>query len=262
MATAGRKRGGKPGTGLGPRSIQLTLTAFQMALDMAVAEKKMPYNPVRLVKRPKQVKAKHTPWTSAEVRTFLDAIKGDRLFAVMFLSLMGLRPEEACGLKWSAIDLEARTLTINWVRTLVDGKVIEKEPKSDAGDRTLPLPSAPWAALKALKARQAAEKLAAGPEAYGKGGWVLCDELGQPWKTDQLRRRFYRLVELAGVRRTTLYDARHACLTYLAVQARVSDVVVSAWAGHSDLSFTKRTYVHPSADDLVAGRDALDRLFS
>jgi hypothetical protein len=49
-------------------------------------------------------------------------------------------------------------------------------------------------------------------------------------------------------------------LTYLAVSG-VPDVVVSAWAGHSDLSFTKRTYIHPNAEDLNAGRDALDRLF-
>ena len=88
---------------------------------------------------------------------------------------------------------------------------------------------------------------------------MLCDGLGRPWKTDQLRRRFYRLIELNGLRRITLYDARHSCLTYLAVSG-VPDVVVSAWAGHADLSFTKRTYVHPSAEDLAAGRDALDRL--
>lgn len=261
MQTAGRKRGGQPGTGLSPRAVQLTLGVLQQALDMAVAERKLPYNPVRLVERPRQVKAKHTPWTNAEVRAFLDAIRDDRLFAVMYLSLMGLRPEEVCGLRWDRVDLEARTVTINWVRTLVDGRVIEKAPKTDAGERPLPLPSAPALALKSLKARQAAEKLAAGVEAYGKGNYVLCDEVGEPWKTDQLRRRFYKLVEAAGVRRVTLYDARHACLTYLATSG-VPDVIVSAWAGHADLSFTKRTYVHPSADDLIAGRDALDRLFS
>lgn len=268
MLTSGRKRGGKPGTGLSPRSVQLTLTALQMALDMAVAERKMPFNPVRLVKRPKQVKAKHTPWTVTEVKTFLSGIRDDRLFAVMFLSLMGLRPEEVCGLKWDKVDLEAGTLTLDWVRTLVDGQAVEKEPKTDAGDRTLPVPATATAALKRLKARQAAEKLAAG-EAYGKdaaskaysgGGYVLADEIGQPWLPDKLRRRYYRLVELAKVRKVTLYDARHACLTYLATNG-VPDVIVSAWAGHADLSFTKRVYVHPSAEDLRAGSDALERLF-
>ena len=268
MLASGRKRGGRAGTGVSPRSVQLTLTALQMALDMAVGEKKLSYNPTRLVERPKQVKTKRTPWDVEEIRTFLTATRDDRLFSTVFLSLMGLRPEEVCGLKWDKVDLDGGALTVDWVRTLVDGQAVEKEPKTEAGDRTLPLPAAASAALKKLRARQHAERLAAG-EVYGRdadrkpydgGGYVLADELGQPWKTDQLRRRFYRLVELAGVRRVRLYDARHACLTYLAVNG-VPDVVVSAWAGHADLSFTKRTYVHPSAEALRAGSDALDRLF-
>jgi integrase len=79
-------------------------------------------------------------------------------------------------------------------------------------------------------------------------------------KTDRLRRRYYKLVESVGVRKVRLYDARHACLTYLATNG-VPDVIVSAWAGHADLSFTKRTYVHPDAEALAAGRDSLDELF-
>jgi hypothetical protein len=40
----------------------------------------------------------------------------------------------------------------------------------------------------------------------------------------------------------------------------VSDVVVSAWAGQADLSFTNRTYVHPNAEHLREASDALARL--
>jgi hypothetical protein len=35
-----------------------------------------------------------------------------------------------------------------------------------------------------------------------------------------------------------------------------ADVIVSAWAGHADLSFTKRNYVHPSASDDTRSRSA------
>ena len=47
MLTSGRKRGGQVGTGLSARSVQLTLNAFQTALDVAVAERKISINPVR-----------------------------------------------------------------------------------------------------------------------------------------------------------------------------------------------------------------------
>ncbi|MFJ2632779.1 hypothetical protein ACIO6U_12630 [Streptomyces sp. NPDC087422] len=37
--------------------------------------------------------------------------------------------------------------------------------------------------------------------------------------------------------------------------ARRPETSVSAWAGHSDLSFTKRTYVHPDPQSLRAGSE-------
>jgi integrase len=156
-----------------------------------------------------------------------------------------MRPAEVCGLRWAEdVNLNAQTLRVWLTRTLVNGQVEEKEPKSQRGKRTLPLPSPVVTALTTFKALQAAEKLAAGA-AYADTGYVLVDELGRPWKTDQLRRAIYKLMAHAGVRKVRLYDARHACLTYLATSG-VPDVVVSAWAGHADLSFTKRTYVHPN----------------
>src|SRR5262249_14747812 len=120
-----------------------------------------------------------------------------------------------------------------------------------------PLPPSVTAALKAFKALQEKERLAAG-EAYEPTGYVLVDELGRPFKTDQWCRAMHRLMEQAGVRKVRPYDARHACLAYLAT--RVQDVIVSAWAGHADLSTAKKWYMHPSTEDLEQGRDALTTL--
>ncbi|MCA1675033.1 MAG: site-specific integrase [Actinobacteria bacterium] len=177
----------------------------------------------------------------------------------MLLSLLGLRPAEVCGLCWSDVDLDAGALKVERTRTLVasDGGivVVEKGPKSASGRRTLPLPPQVTAALKALKATQAAEKLRAGA-AYQDSGYVLVDELGVPQRTDWLRRHTYAMMAAAKVRQVRPYDARHAYLTYLATNGG-PDVIVSAWAGHADLSLAKRIYVHPSAKDLERGRDAL-----
>jgi integrase len=262
MLTEGRVRGGKPGTGLGLRSVQLTLNRLRAALTEAVRRQLVIRNVAQYTKIPRaartaaaKAKAARQPWEAHEVRTFLVAIKHERLFAPMLLSLLGMRPAEVCGLRWSDVNLDAEELRIENTRTLVDGEMIEKDTKSEKGTRDLPLPAPVTAALKSFKAKQAAEKLALG-EGYADTGYVLVDELGQPVRTDWLRRRAYELMEAAGVRRVRLYDARHACLTFLATNG-VPDVIVSAWAGHADLSFTKRTYVHPSASDLVAARDAL-----
>src|SRR5262249_37923612 len=149
------------------------------------------------------------PWTPAEVGTFIASIRGDRMFAPMLMALAALRPEEVCGLRWADIDMAGETLSISNVRTLNwdgGGHVVEKEPKTEAGYRTLPLPSVMVDALKALRATQAAERLAVGA-AYTATGYVLVDEVGQPFRTDQLRRLTYRLMKAAGMRQVRLYDA-------------------------------------------------------
>jgi integrase len=75
---------------------------------------------------------------------FLGSLAGERLHAPMLLSLLGLRPAEVCGLRWSDVDLDAGELKVERTRTLVasDGGivVVEKGPKSASGRRTLPLP--------------------------------------------------------------------------------------------------------------------------
>ena len=262
MLSSGRKRGGKPGTSLSPRAVQITLSKLKTALDDAVHRRLVAYNVAGPVKCPPQTKTKRVPWTPDEVRTFIGSLTCDRLHAPLLLSMLGLRPEEVCGLRWTDIDLDAETLTISSVRTLVwtteGGVVVEKEPKTDAGHRSLPLPTVVTAALRSYKALQAAERLAAGA-GYEVTGYVLVDELGMPFKTDQLRRAAYRLMKAANVRQTRLYDARHACLTYLRMSG-VPGPIVSAWAGHADLSMADRVYVHPSVKDLEQGRDALDAL--
>ncbi|MCA1704284.1 MAG: site-specific integrase [Actinobacteria bacterium] len=259
MLSNGRRRGGQPGTSLSPRSVQLTLSRLRSMLNDAVHRRLIEYNVAAPVRCPTQTRAERTPWTAAEVKVFLGSLAGDRLQAPMLLSLLGLRPAEVCGLRWMDVDLHESTLRVVSTRTLVATEqgmtVVEKGPKSASGRRTLPLPQQVTASLTRFRAIQAKEKLRAGV-AYEDSGYVLVDELGAALRTDWLRRQTYRLMAAAGVRKVRPYDARHACLTYLAMNG-VPDTIVSAWAGHSDLSLAKKVYVHPSAKDLELGRDAL-----
>lgn len=265
MLTVGRKRGGKPGTGLSPRSVQLTLSRLKSALDSAVHRRLVEFNVAAPVKCPTQTKAKRQPWDETEVKTFLASLAGERLKAVMFLSLLGLRPAEVCGLKWGEhVDLSAGSIAVGKLtRTIVwgedGGRVEEKGAKSEAGDRMLPLPAPVSSALLEFQTLQADEKQEAG-SGYVDSGYVLVDEAGEPCRTDWLRRRTYKLMEAAGVRKVRPYDARHACLTYLRM-AGVPGPIVSAWAGHGDPTIADRVYVHPSAKDLEQGRDVLTKLF-
>jgi integrase len=256
MLTEGRRRGGRPGTGLSPRSVQRTLVVFQRAFEDAIDERLVSVNPCRRVKRPRQVKPVHELWSDEETALFGKAAAADRLAPVITLQCLGLRPEEVCGLRWRDVDLAAGTLIIRMARTLVDGKPIEKAPKTAAGKRVLPLDCTLVAQLRAFRRSQTTEKVAAG-EAYQDGGYVCCDELGAPSDPARLRRVWYRLMREAGVPKITPYTAsRHSAASYLA-RAGVSPAVLAAWMGHTDAKFTMSVYTHARPEDLAAARDAL-----
>jgi integrase len=208
-------------------------------------------------------------WSKAEVRKFLRIATSTRLHAAWRLSLYGLRRGEVLGLRWSDIDLKAKTLTVTQARVLVDYKVRIEEPKSHNGKRTLPLDDDLVAALTELRKRQAKENKSAGP-AYRAGledldwyvtgdEYIATNELGIPLHPESYSDEFTRMLKRAGLRRIRLHDSRHTTLS-LMEKAGVPISIISKWAGHYDSAFTMKTYVHASDEDLKQARQALAKI--
>ncbi|GAA1390272.1 hypothetical protein GCM10009613_30590 [Pseudonocardia kongjuensis] len=152
-------------------------------------------NVAKLVTPPRYVPAERGTWTADEVRSFLRTAAEDRLHAAWRLSLYGLRRGEVLGLRWDEdVDLDAGTLSVRRARVLVEVTVIEQEPKTRNGVRTLPLDEALAGALRALRTTQARERLAAG-EGYEASGHVVVDELGAPVHPEVVLRRVRAAVE-------------------------------------------------------------------
>jgi integrase len=269
MLTSGRRRGGKAGTGLGPRSVRLTLGRLKAAFEMAVDEGRLVRNVVKLVTPPEYTPGERATWSRTEVRRFLRMATKDRLHAAWRLSLYGLRRGEVLGLRWSDIDLRAKTLTVSQARVLVDYKVRIEPPKSRNGKRTLPLDDELVSALTELRKRQTRESATAGHtyragledlDWYTAGDeYVATDELGIPLHPEAYSDEFTRLLKRAGLPKIRLHDSRHTTLS-LMEKAGVPISIVSKWAGHYDAAFTMRTYVHASDDDLKQGRQALAKI--
>ncbi|MFG3282026.1 tyrosine-type recombinase/integrase [Streptomyces sp. NPDC048111] len=255
----GRVRGKRAGTPLSVTSVDMSLSRFKEALARAVTRRLVQMNvaehvniPRRVRKEERKTKEEVPPWNVKEVQRFIQGIQVERLYAPLLLSLMGLRPAEVCGLRWEDVDLENATIVIANTRTMMGNRyVVEKDTKSLAGERDLPLPTPALAALKAFKALQAEERLALG-EAYEVSPYVVVHESGQAFTMKQLRRRAYRLMHLLGLRRVRLYDARASCFTFLANNG-VPDHILARWAGHKNVKTTKKWYVKPNVEDL---RDA------
>lgn len=264
LVAGGRRMGGTPGTRLAISTVEGILIRLRSALGRAVVRKLVSVNVAAEVrpslvdkKTDKRVRVRVKPWTVAEVQRFIAGIERDRLYAPLLLSLMGLRPAEVVGLRWTDLDLKLATLEMANTRTMIGNvTVLEKDAKTAAGERVLPLPGKALDALKKFRALQAREKLFAG-EGYTDSPYVVIDQLGIPRNTRHLREHAYRLMRELEMRRVRLYDARHSCLSYFAVNG-VPDVVLAAWAGHTNASFTKRKYVHVDPEDMRAAAAAWD----
>jgi len=264
IVSKGRRKGGQAGTRLAVSTAEGVLTRLREALKRAVVRKLIAESPAQFVrvsladkKTDKRERPKAKPWTVAEVQKFIAGIERDRLYAPLLLSLMGFRPAEVVGLRWDDLDLKLATLEMVNTRTMIGNvQVLEKDAKTSAGERVLPLPGPVLDALKKFRALQAREKLAAG-EGYTDLGYVVVDQLGVPRNTRHLREHAYRLMRELEMRQVRLYDARHSCLSYLAVSG-VPDVVLAAWAGHTNANFTKRKYVHVDVEDMRAAATAWD----
>jgi integrase len=125
------------------------------------------------------------------------------------------------------------------------------------------------AALTELRKRQARESEDAGT-AYGAGladldwyieadKYVVVDRLGIPLHPESYSDEFTRVLKLAGLPKIRLHDSRHTTLSLLE-KAGVPISIISKWAGHYDSSFTMKTYVHATDDDLKQGRQALAKI--
>ena len=151
------------------------------------------------------------------------------------------------GLRWTDVDVEAQTISIEITRVVVGGEVVEGGTKCETSTRVLPLIPELLAALRAAARMQAEERLAAGPPASAAARWsstlwggatapTRCRTTGRPG----VRRR--------GVKRIRLHDARYTCGTFMALEHNVPVGWPRIWT---------RNTVEPMRTGGM-GRDSLD----
>jgi integrase len=238
-------------------SINKMISTVEQVLADAVKQGLIARNAAALVDRLEPDFAPLDTYTEADVEKFLSVVSGDRLAHAWELALCGLRRGEIAGLRWSDVDLEAKTLLIANNRVSAGGQTTENEPKSKTSRRELPLPDRLVAVLKAARASQAAESLAARIEYRGR--YVVCNEIGDPYSPAVLSRYWRDAVQKAGIRHIKLHAARHTCATLMHLQG-VPVAVIAAWIGHKDASTTMKIYAHSQNDALKAAGESLNRV--
>lgn len=160
----------------------------------------------------------------------------------------GLRLGEVCALKWGDISPESSMLsvcrTLSRIRTSAGKTALYfGEPKSQTSRRSIPL--SPW--LSRLL-----EDFRLPDECY-----FLSGSAEKPVEPRGMQRHFKTLLRRAGLPERNFHALRHTFATRC-VEKGFDVKSLSLILGHSDVSITLNTYVHPSTERLREMMSLLD----
>lgn len=231
----------------GARTIVKYSAVLHKALGFAVKMRRIEKNPADDVELPKVVMHEANYYTVDELKTLIDKTTGTPMEPVIRLAAwFGLRRGEILGLRWSCIDLDAKTLSISGTikdKTESGTKTYySTEAKTKSSIRSFPLTDEMVTYLKGLKAQQ--DKRRSMPHYNHDWDDFLCvRENGNLLRPGYVTQIFPQLCEQCGLRKIRLHELRHTNISLLHAKG-ASLKELQSWAGHSNFNVTANIYSH------------------
>ena len=223
---------------------------LHQALAYAVKNDYILSTPADRVKRPKKNKHISSFYTKEEILTLLDIAKDDPIYIPIVLSAYyGFRRSETLGMRWSAIDFENKTITVNHKVTELteNGKTIvyaEDKLKTKSSYRTLPLIPVVEEKLLEHKAKlERNQKLFGNSYCKEYMDYVCVDEMGKLFRPNFVSDHFGWLLKKYGLKKLTFKELRHSCASMLVAEG-IPMKSIQEWLGHSNFSTTADIYSH------------------
>lgn len=184
-----------------------------------------------------------TALTAEQARALWAACESERLGAMFRLQLLtGMRPGEAAGLCWDAVDFDAGTITVRRAIQMVGNRPsLTDDLKTAASRRRIAV------GLDALNLLREQRKLVLEMR-VGSKTWTDCDLVfpttnGTPWHPRNARRELERICLQAGLPRVRPNELRHTAASILSDRG-VSHARVADLLGHSNTRMVDQTYRH------------------
>ena len=208
--------------GASAKTIRCELSLLSCAIRQARPDLNM-----SLVRIPRQTRREIAIPSTDQVRRMIAAAADTPLYIPLILAaLMGLRRSEICALTWSDVDLKKNTLRVRSAVVRGEaGTYQTKAPKTQAGNRVLPVPSAVARALAASR---------------------TLDPKVTPLTPDAVTRRFERLLEKLQMS-FRFHDLRHFHASVM-ISVGAPDKYITADMGHASMDMVRRVYGHVMAD--------------
>lgn len=225
-------------------SVRHIYQIVKSAMDKAVLAGVISRSPCIGVILPKGKPKEAVIYNEQETQQLLQAVKGTTLELVIDMELcLGLRRGELLGLRWCDIDWENSQIHIVQNRVLARNKVIVRQPKTEAGFRTIDTPLQLMEKLKQHKADCEKRRKEYGNQ-YIVSDYVIVHPNGKPIPPGYLSRMFTDLQEKAGLPSCRFHDLRHLCASIMNMQD-INIKVAQKRLGHSNITTTMNIYTHP-----------------
>ena len=245
---------------------------IRKALDYAVKTDLIPNNPAIKVGRPHQEQFIAEYYNEDELNNLFQVVKDTPLELIVYLTAFyGLRRSEVLGIRWSAIDFENKTITINHKVITVTNEsedietktkmITKSKTKNKSSYRTLPLFKEIEELL--LYTRKMQEYyMSIFKDSYNKKykDYVCLDEMGNLRKPDYVSHKFKEILRKNGLREIRFHDLRHSCATLL-VKKGISLREIQDWLGHSSSRTTER-YTHLDSSTKIKSASAIESALS
>lgn len=257
--------GKRHSVGYSNRSVKDIAILVRASLEDAVTLKYIGESPAAKIKTPhKNADIQTKAYIgSDDVNIFLDAIVGHRLETVFLLTLYyGLRREEILGLKWDAIHDDGK-LYIKHTVTRVKSTIAKDRTKTDASQRSYPIPDKIRDELSKIRDRQAEYRKLFGNK-YIDSDYVFTFEDGHCYSPDYVTKSFKKIVRRDDRLddSLTLHSLRASCVSIL-IHDGVDIKDVQAWVGHKDVQTTLNIYARTNEKQQNKTADRMaSKLFS
>ena len=228
---------------LSPNTVIKHHNLLTNTLNAAERQEYITKNPMRAVSPPKKRQREAKFYTPEQLGILLAKAVGTRLeLPVYICAYLGLRRGELCGLRWSDVDLEHQTITIENTRTQAGKKEIEKGTKTASSTRTLYLPDTLCDMLKTAKEHRQ-ECKSAYKNVYDDNDYVVVMEDGKPFRPNYLSELFGKFLADNNLPKIVLHELRHTFAS-LSNQAGIPAYNIGKALGHSTPATTQKIYTH------------------
>ena len=233
------------GNALSPKSVKNIHGVLHRALQQAVSNNYIRYNPADACILPRAPKKEIHPLDEIQISAFLKAIKNHRFEELYTVTLFtGMREGEVLGLLWGCVDLNKGTICVNKQLQKIPGTGGQYQlvdTKNSKG-RTITAPPTVVSALRKVRRKQQENRLRYG-ECWSDTGFVFSDELGLHLKHKTVYTEFKRIMVQIGSPDARFHDLRHS---YAVASIKSGDDVktVQENLGHATAAFTLDIYGH------------------